>query len=140
VDRFTRNYLIILAAIMLPLLFWALYEDPLVSELNEQLEADAVVGSYPYAFRVLRLQNGVAVMSTPRSSSFPVQRALGLIYPRLANRAQDNPDLMEAQAVLASTQKRAKAIVMKSPSVKRVRWELDKDWLMDHGVTMIQGF
>ncbi len=133
-DRFTRNYSIFLAVIALFFLVWAMYEDPQVSELNKLLEQDQLVSSYPYRFRVRALENGMAVISTPRSSSFPVFKALGIIYPHLANRAQDNPDLMRAQQQLAEVQKRAKKIVTDSEHVKQIRWELDLEWLADHGV------
>ena len=133
-DKFTRNYSVFLAVIALVILAWALYEDPQVSELNHLLEQDKLVSSYPYRFRLRGLKNGVAVISTPRSSAFPVFKALGTIYPHLANRAQDNPDLMQAQQQLAEVQKRVKSIVTESDRVQRVRWELDREWLANHGV------
>ncbi|MGD8588458.1 MAG: hypothetical protein PVG22_06455 [Chromatiales bacterium] len=139
-DRFTRNYSIVLGVIVLLVLAWALYEDPQVSDLNDLLERDAEIASYPYRFQVLRIQNEIAVMSTPRSSEFPVHRALGILFPHLANRAQDNPDVMKAQQELAEIQKRAQAIVIKSGKVKGVRWELDKAWLSQHGIALGQGF
>jgi len=135
-DRFTRNYSIVLGVIFLVVLVWALYEDPQVSDLNAILEQDSEVAGYTYKFQVLRLQNGIATMSTPRSSNFPVHRALGILFPHLANRAQDNPDVMEAQQELARIQKRAKAIVMESAKVNSVRWELDKNWLSQHGIQL----
>ncbi len=133
-DRFTRNYSIALGIILSVFLLWALYEDPLVGELNGLLEQDSAVAVYPYRFQVLTVHDGVATMGTPRSSDFPVQRALGILFPALANRAQDDPDLMRAQQDLAQVQKRAMAIVLESGKVKRVRWELDRDWLSRHGV------
>jgi hypothetical protein len=138
-DRFTRNYSIVLGVIFLIALVWALYEDPLVSDLNDLIEQDADIAGYPYQFQVLRIQNGIAVMSTPRSSEFPVYRALGVLFPHLSNRSQDNPDIMKAQQELARIQKRAQAIVMDSGKVKSVRWELDKDWLSQHGILLGQG-
>jgi hypothetical protein len=133
-DKFTRNYSIFLAVVALVSLVWALYEDPQLSELNDLLEQDEVVSGYPYKFHLLRMKNGVAVISTPRNSEFPVFKALGILYPRLANRAQDNPDLMRAQQQLAEVQKRVKRIVIESGKVQRVRWELDLEWLADHGI------
>jgi len=134
-DKFTRNYSIFLGVITLLLLVWALYEDPMVSDLNNLLEQDQVVSSYPYIFHVLRVNNGVAVISSPRDSMFPMFKALGLIFPHLANRAQDNPDLMQAQQKLAEVQKRAKRIVIESGQVQRIRWELDREWLLEHGIS-----
>lgn len=139
-DKFTRNYSIVLGVIVLVILAWALYEDPQVSDLNDLLEQDTEVAAYPYQFQVLRLQNGIAIMSTPRSSDFPVHRALGILFPHLASRAQDNPDVMEAQQELARIQKRAKAIVLESVNVKSVRWELDKSWLSQQGIQLGPGF
>ncbi|AKH20806.1 hypothetical protein [Sedimenticola thiotaurini] len=135
-DRFTRNYAITLGVILVALLAWMFYEDPEVSALNSLLEQDSEVAAYPYRFRVLALNKGVAVVSTPRSSEFPVQRALGLLYPSLANRAQDDPDLMKAQQALAHVQKRVVAILEDSDQVARVRWELDRNWLSQHGAQL----
>jgi len=134
-DKFTRNYSIFLGALTLLLLVWALYEDPIVADLNDLLEQDQVISSYPYRFHVLRVDSGVAILSSPRNSMFPMFKALGIIFPRLANRAQDNPDLMQAQAQLAEVQKRAKRIVIESGKVPRIRWELDREWLTNHGIT-----
>lgn len=133
-DRFTRNYSIFLGVVVLLLLVWAIYEDPAVFELNELLQQDQVVSSYPYKFRVMRIENGAAVMCSPRNSMFPMHRALGVIFPHLANRAQNSPDLMRAQQRLADVQKLAKRIVIESGMVQRVRWELDRVWLMNHGI------
>jgi len=136
VDRFTRNYSIALAAVILVILAFALYEDPQVSELNDLLEREPAVAGYPYRFQVLRVANGIAVISTPRSSAFPVYRALGIIDPHLANRSQEDPDVMKAQQELAEVQKRVKSIVTESDGINRVQWELDRNWLSRNGVQL----
>ncbi|WP_457665611.1 glutamate-ammonia-ligase adenylyltransferase [Thiolapillus sp.] len=135
-DRGTKIYAAILALIALVLIFFALYEPPQVSHLNARLEADAQVGSFPYRFRVLRIDNGVAVMSTPRSSAVPVAQVLGKIFPDMGNAAPDSPLFQKMQTRLANTQKRAKAIVLKDPDIKRIQWELDQNWLMQHGISL----
>lgn len=135
-DRFTRNYAIILGGILLLTLAWLLYEDPQVSDLNEQLARDSEVAGYPYRFRVLELNNGVATLSTPRTAEFPVHRALAILFPPLAKRAQDDPDLMRAQESLVRVQKRAAAIVLESGEIRSVRWRLDRNWLSRHGVQL----
>ena len=66
-DTFTRNYSIVLAAVALIGLVWFFYESPGVSRLNEMLADNADVAAYPYRYRVLGLENGVATMTTPRS-------------------------------------------------------------------------
>jgi hypothetical protein len=139
-DKFTRNYSIVLGLVVLIVVVWALYEDPLVSELNDLLEQDPDVASYPYQFKVLRVQTSTAIMSTPRTSEFPVHRMLGVLFPHLSNRDQDNPDMIDAQQELARVQKRAKAIVMESEKINYVRWELDKNWLSQKGVQVGMGY
>jgi len=139
-DKLSRNYSIGIGIIIILTLFSYFYENPEVSELNDLLEADSAVASYPYQFHVMELKNEIAVMSTPRSTDFPVQRALGLLYPNLANRKQNNPDLMKAQQKLATVQKQAKALVLSSPKVKSVRWELDKKWLSQYGISLGVGY
>lgn len=133
-DRFTRNYSIFLGILLLGLLFWVFYENPQVRELNGLLERDSEVAAYPYRFRVLRLENGIAVMGTPRSAEFPAFRALGILFPELANRAQDDPELMQAQQTMARIQEHARSIVLDSGKARRVLWELDTNWLTGHGV------
>ena len=133
-DRFTRNYSIFLGVVLLAILMAVLYEDPGVSDLNDLLEQDELVAAYPYPFRVTKLKNGVATMSTPRSSEFPMQRALGILFPRLAGRKQNDPELMQAQQEMATAQKRAMAIVKEADVVKQVKWALDTAWLSKHGM------
>jgi hypothetical protein len=134
-DKHTRIYLVFMGAVILFVLVWSLYEDPTVAELNNLLQDDQIVSSYPYRFRVLRVDNNLAYISSPRDTLFPVYKALGVIFPRLANRAQNNPDLMQAQQRLAEVQKRAKRIVIESGKAERVTWELDRTWLRNRGIT-----
>lgn len=133
-DSFTRNYSIFLAVVTLAILAWVFYEPAEVSELNDLLSQDSEISAYPYRFKVTSLENGIATISSPRSVEYPVFKALGLIYPELANRKQDDPKLMNAQDQLATVQKKVASTVTNAPTVKAIRWELDKDWLSDHGV------
>ncbi|WP_456448889.1 glutamate-ammonia-ligase adenylyltransferase [Thiolapillus sp.] len=135
-DRGTKIYASVLLAITLGLAFLALYQPPQVSRLNDLLQADEQVGNFPYTFQVLRIDNGIAVMSTPRSSAVPVAQVLGKIFPDLGNADPSSSRFQAFQDRLASTQKRAKAIVLKDPEIKGVRWELDQNWLSSHGVTL----
>lgn len=135
-DRFTRNYTIVLGLAGLAVLLWIFYEDPQIAALNDLLGNDVQVSAYPYHFRVVDVRNGVVTMSSPRSSEFPAYRALELLYPRLANRTPDDPEMLQAQQDLAEIQQRAKQIVTASGEVKSVRWQLDHDWLNWHGVQL----
>jgi hypothetical protein len=137
-DRFTRNYLIGLGAFvgLLAVLWLASNWHPGVAPLNQALEQDATLAAYPYRFRVLSLDDGVATMTSPRSFEVPVIRFLAVLDPRLAGRSDNDPDLMAAQAELARHQKRAQAIVQGQPQVKAVRWQLDRDWYAARGVAL----
>jgi hypothetical protein len=135
-DTFTRNYSILLGAILLGLLAWWLSSiwQPRVWEINDMLEADPRVGSYVYQFRVVDLDNGVATLSTPRSFNVPAMRFLEIVEPSVAGKAQDDPAMIAAQQDLIDHQKRAQGLVLAQPDVERVDWQLDVKWLADHGV------
>lgn len=135
-DRFTRNYMIGLGAVVAVLAtLWVVSNwDPGASKLNAMLEDDAELAAYPYQFRVVSLDNGVATMKSPRSFEVPVIRFLGIMEPRLAGKSDDHPDVVAAQAALAHHQKRAQEIVANQPEVKTVRWTLDRDWYAARGV------
>ncbi|HKJ77106.1 MAG TPA: hypothetical protein VKA64_07875 [Gammaproteobacteria bacterium] len=136
-DRFTRNYLVFLGLLAAAALGgWASTWSPRVGELNGKLADDAVLTDYPYRFRVLALEDGVATLTTPRSYEVPAVRFLGIIEPRLANRAPDDPEVVAAQKRLAKHQGRARKLVLAEPDVDRVRWQLDRDWYADHGVVL----
>ncbi len=133
-DKFTRNYSLLLAAAGLFLLFYLFYESPDVRRLNTLLKNDSVLASYPYRFRVTGLENGVATMTTPRSAEFPAYRALAILYPALAGEAADSEAMIEAQESLAAVQARAQKTVVDAEGVNRVRWQLDENWLRGSGI------
>ncbi len=133
-DKFTRNYSIILATIVVIVLILALYESPGVSRLNALLSKNAEVVSYPYQFRVVSFENGVATMSTPRSAEFSAYRALAILYPELRNQSPDSSEMLDAQQEMAKVQGIARKIVVGSNDVSRVIWELDENWLRGEGV------
>lgn len=137
-DRFTRNYLIVLtAALVAAILLWvSMSWKPRVWELNAILESDAELASYPYPFRVLSLEDGVAILSTPRNFEVPAIRFLAVISPELANKPQDHPDMIAAQERLIHYQKRAQALIDEQPDITAVRWELDRDWYAKRGISL----
>ncbi|MCB1886087.1 MAG: hypothetical protein KDH20_00655 [Rhodocyclaceae bacterium] len=105
-------------------------------ELNAQIEARAseALRAYPYPFRVLRVENGTAVMSTPRNVDVPAFRFLAVIHPDIDVRDRHDPAFVAAQARLAAAQSEARAIVEAAPGIRAVRWELDRHWLAAHGI------
>jgi hypothetical protein len=133
-DRGTKIYAAVLSALVLALVFAAEYQPSKVRELNRQLAADAQLASYPYPFRVLRIEGKTAVMASPRSADMPVQRMIGALDPSLARRAGDDPDFLRAQQQLADRQAQARALVLADAAIESVRWELDTDWLRRHGI------
>jgi hypothetical protein len=135
-DTFTRNYSILLGAILLGLLVWWVSSiwQPRVWEINDMLEADPQVGTYVYPFRVVDLDKGIATISTPRSFAVPAMRFLEIVQPSLAGKAQDDPAMIAAQQDLIDHQKRAQGLVLAQPDVERVDWQLDVKWLANHGV------
>ena len=135
-DRATKIYAWFLLAVGLSWLIWTLYEDPQVSAMNDVLSQDTELATYPYRFRVLRVEEHTAVISTPRSSQVPVARILGILYPAVAGRSPQSPAFQQAQMDLATHQKRAKAVIAGEPGIDAVRWELDRRWLAEHGIEL----
>lgn len=110
--------------------------DPKADLLNQALhaKASAALREFPYAFRVERVEGDVAVMGTPRSPEVPVTRMIGAIRPGLAGKAPDDPDFVAAEKELAAVQSEARQIVLEQGVVKRVTWELDRNWLIEHNI------
>ena len=139
-DTFTRNYLIGLGVVALAMLLaWLASIDRRAGEINDQLEADPLVSAYVYPFHVIRVENGIAEVSTPRSYEVPVMQFLGLVRPELAGLPQNDRTLMAAQAELVKVQKRVAKIVTSQPDVRSIRWVLDRQWYADHGISLGQG-
>jgi hypothetical protein len=135
-DKFTRNYSIVLGVVVIALVAWWISSiwQPRVWEINDMLETDAKLAEYPYQFQVVSLDNGVATLSSPRNFKVPAIRFLEIIHPELAGLAQDDPKVIAAQQDLIDHQKRAQGLVLGQPDVERVTWQLDVQWLADHGV------
>jgi hypothetical protein len=140
-DSFTRNYSIALGVIVVGLVVWwfSASWNPRVADLNEVLEGDPDLASYVYPFRVVDYEDGVAVLSTPRSFKVPAMRFLEIVKPELAGKAQDDPAMIAAQQELIEHQKRAQTLILGQPEVERVDWRLDVRWLADHGVQVPAG-
>ncbi|MDP1896396.1 MAG: hypothetical protein Q8K43_00765 [Sulfurimicrobium sp.] len=128
---------ILLVIFGLGLIYWfGLRTDPAVQALNQAIrgKGSLELRNYPYAFRVLRLDKGVALMTTPRSPEVPVYRMIGALYPNLGGKAPNDPDFVAAQKALAQVQAEARQIVLDQPGVSGVKWELDRNWLIVHGI------
>lgn len=134
-DDFARRYLYVLGAVLLAaVVWWVANLDFRVGELNDLLESDSELAAYPYEFRVLSLENGVADMSSPRSAQMSAIQGLRILFPALENASAISSEMMAAQEQLARVQSRAGKLVGEQPDVRRVRWVLDESWLSSHGV------
>lgn len=135
-DRFTRNYSIALGLLLMAaLVLWIRSAwQPQAWDLDKVLTSDPILSTYPYRFRLRSIEDGVATISTPRSFDIPAMRFLAIIHPNLAGLAQDDPKMVSAQQELIDHQKRAMGLMLAQPQVKSVAWQLDTQWLADHGV------
>ncbi|WP_323004169.1 hypothetical protein [Denitromonas sp.] len=97
-------------------------------------EGSAELKAYPYPFRVLRVEDGKAVMGTPRSRDVSVTRVIKILYPDINVLDTNDAAFIAAQKELAGLQFEARDIVMKQPGVKSVAWEIDRHWLGAHGI------
>lgn len=135
-DRGSRNYLIFLIVLVVGLLVLVLYEDPRVSKLNGLLEKDVEITDFPYPFRVISVVDGVATLSTPRSTDVPVAQVLGILFPKVAGRAPNSVEFQRAQQHLATVQTRVRELILAEPTIARVSWQLDRNWLSQHGLVL----
>ncbi len=137
-DRFTRNYSIAIGILVIgALAFWINSTwKPDVWDLDSVLASDPKISSYPYRFRVVSLENGVATLSTPRSFDIPAYRFLAIIHPNLTNKADNDPEVIAAQQDLIDHQKHAQGLILAQPQVESVQWELDTQWLAARGISV----
>lgn len=130
---------VLLAIVALGAIYWfGLRTDPKVVALNQAIQEKGSqdLRDYPYLFRVMRQEGTVAVMATPRSPEMPVYRMIGALYPSLAGKSPDNPHFIAAEKALAKVQSEARQIVLDQPGVSGVKWELDQNWLISHGISL----
>ena len=109
-----------------------------VIQLNEAIRADQELRNYPYPFRVLRVDGGTAVMSTLRSPQMTTRQALQHLFPSLNAAGENGPEWQRAEREFARLQARASEIVLASPQIHRVRWELDENWYYLSGLNRDQ--
>ena len=134
-DRGTKIYAAILGSILLAwVIAWLLTLDGRLSEIDDMLEDDPELAAYPYQFKALEIENKTAVISTPRSTSLPAVRFLGIIKPGLANKSAQDPAVIAAQKELASLQSKVRKLVTSRKDIEKVRWRLDKDWYASRGI------
>ncbi len=115
---------------------WQSQNDPRTDTLNRMLADDPEVSGYGYRFRVFGIDGDTAIVSTPRSPQMSVLRALEIIHPELDVSQPDTPAVIAAQKELARIQYRAKDIILSHPEIEDLRWQLDRQWYLQHGVAV----
>lgn len=124
-DRKQFIIVMLVAAIFVGWLGWRGFE---VITLNQHLRSDSVVASYPYQHRVLRVDGETAVMSSLRSHDMSTRDALITIFPSMRSVNENHRDWQRAEREFAHVQARAGDVVLSTPDISRVRWELDENW------------
>ncbi len=132
--RGMQIYAAALLALIVFLFFKLVYVPGDVRALNQQLQADKYLADYPYQFKVLRIENGKATMTSPRSANVSVPEIIAVIDPTLDGISIEDERYQQAQQGLADRQARAHQLVISDPDIKGVYWELDEPWLRKHGV------
>jgi hypothetical protein len=90
--------------------------------------------SYPYKFHVFKVVGETAYLSTPRNFDVPAFRMLAVLYPEINTRDANNPAFIATEQLLGRVQSEARSIVASQPGIKDVQWELDREWLAQHGI------
>ncbi|WML90889.1 hypothetical protein [Thiothrix lacustris] len=130
-----KQQLLIVAALFLGLgLLWFLKQDPALNHLNTTLQADSELQSYPYQFRALKVENGVATLTTPRSPEVSVLQFLKIAQPKLDTSNPDSPTMIAAQKALSRIQEKAGKLAKAQEGITEVQWEIDRSWYASHGL------
>ncbi|MBT3013924.1 MAG: hypothetical protein KME41_19485 [Candidatus Thiodiazotropha sp. (ex Lucina pensylvanica)] len=134
-DRGTKIYAAVLTSICSGILLaWLLTLDFRLGVIDDMLERDPLISSYPYPFRAMRISGTTAIISSPRSSAIPAVRFIGLIKPSLKNLSDQDPKLIAAQKQLAAVQSKVRKLVLDREDIDRVEWRIDKEWFAEKGI------
>lgn len=134
-DDFTRKYLYFLVGIVfIGAIWWLSSLDFRAREINALLQADSDIAAYPYPFHVISLEEGIAQVSSPRSAQLSAIQSLRILYPALKQSSAVSDEMMEAQTELARIQSKVGKLVKSQEDVNSVRWVLDEQWLIEHGI------
>ena len=99
-----------------------------------ETQGSAELKSYPYKFKVLKISGETAYISTPRNFDVPAFRMLAVLYPEINTKDNNNPAFIAEEQHLGRVQSEARAIVLAQPGIKDVQWQLDREWLAQHGI------
>jgi hypothetical protein len=130
-----QKQLLVVLLIALSLVgLWFMKQDSTANYLNGVLRVEPAIQAYPYNFHVIKFENGIATMSTPRSAQVSVLHFFKYAFPNLDIANPDSETMIQAQKQLADVQEKAAKIVKSQPMVKEIQWEIDRDWYKSHGI------
>jgi hypothetical protein len=133
-DSFTRKYLYFLGSLFLiGIVWWLSSLDFRAGDINKVLEADMEIVAYPYPFRVLSVEKGIAKISSPRSANFSAVQSLRIMFPELKNSSATSDEMVSSQKELARIQSHAGKLVKSQKDINSIRWVLDQQWLLENG-------
>lgn len=131
-----QQALIVFAIFLGVALLWFIKQDPALNHLNSTLKADQELVAYPYQFRAMKLENGIATLTTPRSAQVSVLQFFNIAFPTLDTSNADTPQVIAAQKQLAQIQEKAAKVIKAQPGITAIEWEIDRSWYSSHGVTL----
>lgn len=108
---------------------WILYGSFEILRLNHKLRQDPILEQYPYSFRVIKQDDGVAVIGALHTNYQSLHDALRLMFPGLMNVPDDSWAMRQAEKEYARMQARAQQLVREWGGFRRIRWQLDENWL-----------
>lgn len=135
-NRGTKIYAAVLGLFIISLAILFFYETPKVREINHQLRSIAEINDFPYQFKVLRINNGVATLNSPISTELPCGKVIGVIFPSIKGKSLLSPEYQKAQKSLAKVQMQVGNTVKSNPEIKKIIWELDRSWLIQNGISL----
>ncbi len=113
---------------------WFFKQDSTANHLNAVLKSDIALQAYPYRIYVMKFENGIATLNTPRSPQVSVLHFFKYAFPNLDTSNPDSAAMIQAQKQLSDLQEKAASLVKAQPNVKEVHWEIDRAWYKNHGV------
>ncbi len=133
-DKGTKIYAGTLAALCLLLIFAFMYEAPKVRQLNSQLKSIKEVSEFPYPFKVLSIEKGVATINSPIATELSCNKVVGVLFPSVKGQSMLSPEYQKASDMLAEVQTQIEISVKSDPQVHIIHWQLDRSWLTQKGI------
>lgn len=129
-----QQLLVVLALFAGLMVLWFLKQDPQLNQLKAVLQNDSELQAYPYHVHIMKIEDGVVTLSSPRSAEVSVLQFLQIAFPNLDTSNPDSPSMIAAQKQLAHIQEKSAKLIRAQPGIKDTQWEIDRDWYANHGL------